>query len=139
MFENVNTGGVALTVFELITATFAAEDFELRVDWDKRKETLNKYSVIVDVAATDFLTSMSLLVGYNRWKKGGAAISCKKKDVIDLLLSEYRENVDLLMAGFIEAAKFLQEQRIFSNSDLPYSTQLIPLAAALILLGGAIQ
>jgi len=27
IFENVNTGGVALTVFELVTATFAAEDF----------------------------------------------------------------------------------------------------------------
>ena len=27
VFENVNTGGVALTVFELVTATFAAEGF----------------------------------------------------------------------------------------------------------------
>ena len=27
VFEKVNTGGVALTVFELMTATFAAEDF----------------------------------------------------------------------------------------------------------------
>jgi len=36
VFENVNTGGVSLTVFELITATFAADNFELRKDWDKR-------------------------------------------------------------------------------------------------------
>ena len=28
VFENVNTGGMALTVFELVTATFAADDFE---------------------------------------------------------------------------------------------------------------
>ena len=30
VFENVNTGGVSLTVFELVTAVFAMDDFELR-------------------------------------------------------------------------------------------------------------
>jgi hypothetical protein len=33
VFENVNTGGVSLTVFELVTATFAADDYDLRSDW----------------------------------------------------------------------------------------------------------
>ena len=32
VFEKVNTGGVTLTVFELLTATFAADDFQLRPD-----------------------------------------------------------------------------------------------------------
>ena len=32
VFENVNTGGVSLTVFELVTAVFAMDDFELRKD-----------------------------------------------------------------------------------------------------------
>ena len=48
VFENVNTGGVPLTVFELVTATFATYDFDLRKDWiecrDKirgKGETLN--------------------------------------------------------------------------------------------------
>ncbi len=36
VFEKVNTGGVALTVFELVTATFAADNFELRKDWEER-------------------------------------------------------------------------------------------------------
>ncbi len=30
MFENVNQGGVPLTVFELLTATFAADNFDLK-------------------------------------------------------------------------------------------------------------
>ena len=30
VFEKVNTGGVALTVFELMTATYATDNFELR-------------------------------------------------------------------------------------------------------------
>jgi hypothetical protein len=28
VFEKVNTGGVSLTVFELLTATFAADDYD---------------------------------------------------------------------------------------------------------------
>ncbi len=139
VFENVNTGGVALTVFELVTATFAAEDFELRKDWEKRKETLNKQTVLLDVSATDFLTSMTLLAGYKRYMNGGAAVSCKKKDVLDLTLEEYKNNANQLTDGFLEIAKFLQEQRIFSDRDLPYSTQLIPMAAVFTLLGGKVH
>ena len=37
VFEKVNTGGVTLTVFELLTATFAADDFQLRPDWEERE------------------------------------------------------------------------------------------------------
>ena len=33
VFEKVNTGGVTLSVFELVTATFAADDYSLREDW----------------------------------------------------------------------------------------------------------
>lgn len=139
VFENVNTGGVALTVFELVTATFAAEDFELRKDWEERKETLNKQIVLANVTATDFLTSMTLLIGYNRHKNGGTAVSCKKKDVLNLTLQEYVNNSDELTNGFLQASKFLQEQRIFSERDLPYSTQLIPMAAAFTLLGSKVH
>ena len=31
VFENVNTGGVALTVFELVTAAFATYEFDLKI------------------------------------------------------------------------------------------------------------
>ena len=31
--------------------------------------------------------------------------------------------------GFMEAEKLLQEERIFVDDDVPYSTQLIPLSA----------
>ncbi|SAK96506.1 hypothetical protein AWB77_05620 [Caballeronia fortuita] len=33
VFEKVNTGGVPLNVFELVTATYAADGFNLRDDW----------------------------------------------------------------------------------------------------------
>lgn len=138
VFENVNTGGVSLTVFELITATFAADNFELRKDWEKRYKKLieksalsasnQKDAILSVVSSTDFLTAITLLHRYYVKINGGEAISCKKKDVLKLSLSEYQLYADVLTEGFIQAASFLKEQRIFSARDLPYSTQLIPLA-----------
>ncbi len=139
VFENVNTRGVTLTVFELVTATFAADDFELRKDWEAREETIKKHSVLSDVSATDYLTAMTLLTGYNRFKTEGSAVSCKKKDVLNLSLNEYKNTANHLTKGYIQVAKFLQEQRIFSGRDLPYTTQLIPMAAAFTLLGNDVH
>lgn len=57
------------------------------------------------------------------------AVSCKKKDVLNLALSEYKRYADDLTKGFVEAEKILQEERVFTSRDLPYTTQIIPLAA----------
>src|SRR5680860_1153296 len=40
IFERVNTGGVPLTVFDLLTASFAADNFQLRDDWNIREKRL---------------------------------------------------------------------------------------------------
>lgn len=130
VFENVNTGGVSLTVFELVTAIFAMDDFELRKDWDNRQAKNFTGDLLSIVTATDFLSACTLLSSY---KKGGT-ISCKKKDVLNLSLVEYKKYADSLTNGFIEAEKLLQEERIFVSKDLPYSTQLIPLAVLCTLL-----
>jgi hypothetical protein len=55
VFEKVNTGGVALTVFELLTATFAADNFKLRKDWADREKVLKQYRAIGSLENTDFL------------------------------------------------------------------------------------
>lgn len=130
VFENVNTGGVSLTVFELVTAIFAMDDFELRKDWEERKAKYFDGDLLSCITATDFLTACTLLSTY---KKGGT-VSCKKKDVLNLSLKDYNNFADALYEGFVEAEKILQEERVFSNKDLPYSTQLIPLAALCTLL-----
>lgn len=124
VFENVNTGGVSLTVFELLTAVFAMDDFELRKDWQSRYDKYFNGDILSVITATDFLTALTLFSSY---KKGGT-VSCKKKDVLNLALSEYRKYADDLSEGFVEAEKILQEERIFVSRDLPYTTQLIPLA-----------
>ena len=134
VFENVNTGGVSLTVFELITAMFAMDDFELRKDWENIKENDFTGDILDKVEATDFLSAMTLLTMYKANKNGGPAVSCKRKDVLSLKLIDYKANRNSLINGFIEAEKLLAEERIFTNNDLPYSTQLIPLAVLCTLL-----
>lgn len=76
------------------------------------------------VTATDFLTALTLFSSF----KTGGTVSCKKKDVLALNLTAYKKYADELCKGFSVAEKLLQEERIFSSRDLPYSTQLIPLA-----------
>ena len=130
VFENVNQGGVSLTVFELVTAVFAMDDFELRKDWEKRKNNHLNGDILNIVTATDFLTACTLLSAYE--KKG--VVSCKKKDVLNLKLADYQKYADVLMQGFEEAEILLFEERIFVSRDLPYTTQLIPLAVLCALL-----
>jgi len=144
VFENVNTGGVSLTVFELVTASFAADEFPLREDWEGSEENdktgryqrMRKSSQLLsDITATDFLTSLILVTRYSSWKNGGPAVGCKKRDVLSLALNDYTKYADLLEKGFIQAAHFLGEQKIFNTRDIPYSTQLVPLSALFAILG----
>lgn len=130
VFENVNTGGVSLTVFELLTATFAGDDFRLREDWDRRSATLRQIDGILSgVDGKDFLAAVTLLASYRRNRQHGTPISCKRGDILNLSLEEYRANADAITEGLRKAARFLHAQQIFDICNLPYQTQLIPLSA----------
>ena len=131
IFENVNTGGVPLTVFELVTATFAADEYDLRADWNAICTSFRdkKFTVLKDITGANFLAAMTLLVTYKKSLTNEAAVSCKKRDILRLDLEDYQANHDALVGGFESAAAFLSHQGIYSERDLPYSTQLIPLAA----------
>lgn len=138
VFEKVNTGGVTLTVFELMTATFAADvgEFNLREDWDARQERLTaKHDVLEAVDGTSFLTAVTLLASYRRHLEKKTAVSCKRSDVLRLTLPEFKGLQAQLEAGFKRAAELLAEEKIFDARSLPYATQLIPLAAICAQLG----
>lgn len=135
VFENVNQGGVSLTVFELVTATFATSNCELRKEWEtiwkslKGKKVLC-YKNITAFSGTDFLTALTLLANYYAKKDvdEGKGISCKKKDVLKLKYEDYVQYKDQLIQGLNEAVKFLQQQCVYTANDLPYTSQLIPLS-----------
>lgn len=139
VFEKVNQGGVPLTVFELLTATFAVSGFRLREDWEAREEQLKEppeLSVLSKVSSTDFLQAITLLATRERReqesKKGNTRpprISCRREDILKLTLKEYKKWADPLMDGFKQAAFFLRTQNVLDAEFLPYGSQLIPLAA----------
>jgi hypothetical protein len=144
VFEKVNTGGVSLTVFELLTATFAAENFNLREDWSTREHRLQQYKLLEDIKNDELLQVITLLVSRDRRVRAinegvdldkAPGITCKRKDILRLTLDEYQSWADQATKGFERAARFLQGQNIFASRDLPYKTQLVPLAAILAVLG----
>lgn len=130
VFEKVNTGGVTLTVFELMTATFAANEFSLRDDWDARKRRIKeRHAALRGVDGTDFLTAVTLLSSYQRHLSSKSPVSCKRVDVLRLTLDDFKKNADKIEAGFRKAAEILAEEKIFDAQGLPYATQLIPMSA----------
>ncbi len=137
VFEKVNTEGVALTVFELLTAIYAADEYLLREDWDAKEEHFGQFQfkVLSGIKNTDFLQTITLLATYTKAQKMEAAVSCKRKDVLRLDLEDYKSNAERAVIGYEEAAKLLHDQNIFAARDLPYRTQLVPLAAILAWLG----
>lgn len=149
VFEKVNTGGVTLNVFELVTATFAADAFRLRDDWAARSARLHEaYGVLQGIEAVPFLQIVTLLATYDRRKQflaaGGSEnqaprISCNRVSILNLKLEEYKRWADRVEAGLKEAAKFLNLQFIFKNRDIPYSSQLVPLAALFVELGDELK
>lgn len=141
VFEKVNTGGVSLTVFELLTATFAADDFSLRDDWRQRQETLNDYRLLNRTGNDEFLQLVTLLATYDlrrRRIEDGAenlpGVSCKRKAILSLGLADYKKWADRAMQGMIDAIKLLRSQKFFRAKGVPYTTQIVPLAALLTLL-----
>ena len=131
VFEKVNTGGVTLSVFELVTASFAADNFRLRDDWAARQDRLSEREVLRALGGTDFLQAVTLLASYKRSRQPGSTggVSVRRRDVLRLTLDEYKENADSVENGMQRAAELLSRQTVFDRRNLPYGTQLIPLAA----------
>lgn len=137
VFEKVNTGGVTLTVFELVTAMFAANGHNLRDDWDeRRKRIVKKRAILDDISGTDLLTAVTLLASYEKHLASGSAVSCKRADVLRLSLADYQAQVGRIEEGFRKAAALLHEEKIFDKRSLPYGTQLIPMSAICAVLAG---
>lgn len=146
VFEKVNTGGVVLDVFELLTATFAASEFDLRNDWEARRKRLEEHKVLRGMQSTDFLQAISLLTTRERrlaWEEGDSekapAVSCKRRDILRLTRADYEKWAPEVEKGFLWAATFLTGEMIFEARDVPYRTQLVPLAAVHVTLGSGAE
>lgn len=152
VFEKVNTGGEPLTVFELMTATYAADNINLRDEWFGNQQEivegiqphLRKQSLLREIQPTEFLQGLTLLNSFYKRKedinsgktgKQVTGVTAKREAVLSLPLSAYQKWKQPLIDGYWKAAKFLRQESFFSTNDLPYRTQLVPLAAVMALLG----
>lgn len=147
VFENVNTGGVALTVFELVTATYATHGHDLREDWIKCRDIIRgknenlSTDVMNGVDESAFLQTVTLYSSFiqkDRYPDIAKAVSCKRKDILDLPYEQYDANKPAVLEGFRLARRFLTYQDVFSQRDLPYGTQLIPLSAICAVIGQSV-
>lgn len=150
VFEKVNTGGVSLSVFELVTASYAADEFNLRTDWYGGNGSRGRYALLANKALlkqlepTDFLQGISLLHTHERRRvdlaagksgKDATAVSAKREHILSMPLAAYTTWADMLTEGFLEAERFLRHQGFFHPKFLPYRSQIVPLAAVLTHLG----
>lgn len=151
VFEKVNTGGVQLSVFELITASYAADSYNLRDDWfgsnlrnvESRKKRLETSPLLRGISAPEFLQAVTLLYTYQERQKDlkegktdkqARPVSVKRRDILQLPLQAWKDWADKIEEGFLQAAKFLRLESFYDRRELPYSTQLIPLAAVMTIL-----
>lgn len=146
VFEKVNTGGVPLSVFELITATWAADGFNLRDDWfgprgkGGRHARLTQRPLLRDLQPTDFLQGVSLLHSFEKRRqdlangltaKEAAGVTAKREHILEMPLSAFERWADPLTRGFEQTERFLRSEGFHHPKFLPYRTQLTPLAAVL--------
>jgi hypothetical protein len=160
VFEKVNTGGKALDAFELVTAMYAASGHELRKDWYGDDGTRGRHrrfaetlrpadadtGIIAEVANTDFLQAISLFHTRDRRRAAEAAgkqgkelpaVSGNRQALLNLPLEAYKQYEAQVERAFIQAAKFLHMLHIYRVFDLPYQSQIVPLAAILADIGEA--
>ena len=153
VFEKVNTGGKALDAFELLTAMYAAQGHKLRDDWlgtetkPGIKDRLSEYGKVAEqksgvlsgVSSTDFLQAIALLhtselrrtamQDPTKNESDLPAVRAARQSLLGLPLSAYLKYKDVVEAGFRKAAKFLRQHGVYRVIDLPYQTQLVPMAA----------
>lgn len=148
VFEKVNTGGVSLTVFELLTATYAASGFDLKNDWEDIRKRFSEIKVLKFTSNTDIIQAVTLLSTYKKrilaLTSGDEAdkipaVSAKRKNMLELKVEDYIASRDEIVDGFITAAKILTDSHIYTARDLPYTTQLIPMSAILAVLSDNIN
>jgi Protein of unknown function DUF262 len=104
VFEKVNTGGVPLNVFELLTATYAGDpgyfrdhgaDFRLKDYWAEVQVRLSRYPVLHDLESTDFLQAVTLLSTFSRRRHSSDSrttapgVSCKRESILALPLADF--------------------------------------------------
>ncbi|MCE9575763.1 MAG: DUF262 domain-containing protein [Deltaproteobacteria bacterium] len=135
VFEKVNTGGKPLDVFELVTAAFAIDNFDMREDWDARQKRLAVRPILSELSSAEFLQAVTLVASYTRSLTDKTPVGCRRVDVLKLDLAQYQAHAQAVENALTRVAQLLDRECIYDASYLPYASQLIPMAAIAAHLG----
>lgn len=153
VFEKVNTGGLPLDTFELLTATFAGDrsyfeetgkDFRLGEDWELTQNVLDEHRALHGLRNTDILMGLSVLITLEKRTNDAAKglsgkklsqTSARREDILSMELQDYRKFAPLVRRALPAVARHLRALHIHRSSDIPYRSQLISLAIFHVLLG----
>lgn len=153
VFEKVNTGGLPLDTFELLTATFAGDrayfeetgkDFRLGEDWELTQQVIDDHRALHGIRNTDILMGISVLITLEKRKADAAKgvtgkklsqTSARREDILSMELRDYRRVAPLMRRALPAVARHLRSLHIHSSGAVPYRSQLIALAIFHVLLG----
>ena len=150
-----------MTHLEPVTAMYAAAGHELRKDWygdDGDKGAASAFcrnSPACSVQTRESSPMSPIPISFRRFrfshtrnrrraaeaagKKGKElpAVTGNRQALLNLPLEAYKRYEAQVERGFVQAAKFLHMLHIYRIFDLPYQSQIIPLAAILADIGDA--
>ncbi len=155
VFEKVNVGGQKLDAFELLTAIFAADEFDLRRDLRGEKGEQGrldrirgnaKDGVLQELSERDVLQVATLLQTYDERQariaagetdpKRIPAVSINAESLLELRGEIYREKAEAIEQGFVKARHFFNRLHITRARDVPYLPAAKTLAAVYALWDG---
>ncbi|NEN88705.1 MAG: DUF262 domain-containing protein [Okeania sp. SIO3H1] len=134
IFLRVNQSNEKLKTFDLLTAQFATDNFPLREDWKKRQKELTndgkEKHVFSKIDESAFLTAVTLLATDSQNNP-----KCRDIDILDLKLEDYKKWSNEIQDSLKEIEKFLHGEKIFTEYEVPYITQIMSMAVAFIKIG----
>lgn len=125
IFETLNSTGVRLSVFELLTARFAVDKVNLKEMWDTEKE-LNPDLDLYGVDPYSVLQAISLFKGIS---ESGSA-RCQKKDILKLKTGDIEKYWKTVLSSLAYGIEIVRDDCHIPNSKwMPTPSMFAPLAA----------
>jgi len=124
IFETLNRTGVKLSVFDLLTARFFAQNVKLRDMWHS---AIRDFPILRDYEIDPYylLQIIAML-------RTEGAPSCKRKEVLALKAEKVESDWERAVEGMVQALTILRDDcGVLNPKWLPYTTILIPFGALL--------
>lgn len=129
IFETLNRTGVKLSVYDLLTARFWPQDFNLRQKWE---EALDENPILEEFRIDPYyILQVIALLEPGADKDGKSrAPSIKRSAILEMKVEQARAGWNAAVNGLAEALSILRDDcGVLESGLLPYNTIVIPMGA----------